>query len=332
MLLALVGTAWSAWTITAGDAYDSIDVPFADEVGVSVDVLRRVVLSTLLSLVGLGVPLGAVWALDFVKARFRPSRHAVVAEIPLAVWADGSLHRADADAVLLVSNDMFRPAEISRRRRIVAFDLTFAVTNPRSPLRPPIGTVSSRTGPVVASHGVVVDERSILGRVPLNLRDTWIFELDPERTRTAAHDPTTPDFQAAYGRLVLLRASTRADPIELGGLIRLAKQLALQARSTVGGDTSTAQEMLEFVDVNVSAPRDLPRARTPDPADSPALPVGSGAYEFVGFEGAITFDDFEELEEPEEPDEPDEPKGLEEPHGHAVLDPDPPPDESDERL
>jgi hypothetical protein len=299
--------------VAAADDADALVV----EVVLPIDTGRRALLTALLSLVGLGVPLGSVWALDFLKARFRPAHQTVVAEIPVAVWPDGSFHRTDNDTVLLVGNDLFEGAELRRGRRLHAFGLTFAVHNPSSPLRPPIGTVSSPAGPVVASDGVLVDERKILGRVPLNLRDTWIFELDPHRTRQAAHDPAAPGFQAAYGRLVLLRASNEADPIDLFGLPRLAKQLALQARSTAGGDSATAQEMLAFVDVNVSAPRDLPRARKAAGGSRAERPAPGGAYEFTGFEGAITFDDFDDLDEGDvihegEPDHEDQANGEDE--------------------
>jgi MFS family permease len=194
VILAVVGTVWSAWSITA-DWAQPIDTP------------RRSLLTALLSLAGLGVPLAAVWLLDAVRARFRPARQSVVAVIPAAVWPDGSFHRSDTDSVLLVSNDMFEPTKLRRRRRLHVAGLTFAVRNPSSPLRPPIGTAWSPVGPVVASNGVVVEGRSVLGRVPFTLRDTWVFELDPDRTRRAAHDPAAPDFQAAYGYLVLLRAA-----------------------------------------------------------------------------------------------------------------------------
>jgi hypothetical protein len=292
---------------TAEDSFDEIEVAVVIDVARPIDVPRRLLITALLSILGLGLPVAAVWLLDVVKARFRPSRTSVMAEVPIAVWSDGTFHRADTGSVLLVSNDMFEPAELGRGRRLSVAGLDLAVRNARSPLRPPLGTVSSPSGPVVASEGVLVDDLTVLGRVPLNLRDTWIFELDVDRTRRAALDATASDFQAAHGRLVLIRASMESDPIRFARLPRLAKELARQARSAGGEDNATTQEMLDFVEVNVSAPRDLPRAVTPALGEgAPRSSQGdNGPYEFVGFEDAITFDDFDDFDD-EEVDESDD--------------------------
>ncbi len=290
------------------DSYDLVELAVSLEVHEPVDLARRILLTVLMSLVGLGLPVTAVWLFDFLRARFRPSRRAVIAEVPVLVRSDDSVWRADTGTALLVGNDMFEPAELRRGRRLTVAGLTFFVHNPRSPLRPPVGVVSSPTGPVVASEGVVVEDRRVFGRVPLTLRDTWIFELDPERTRRAALDPSADDFQAAYGRLVLLRASVGADPIRLRRLPRRARQLARQLRSSGGEADASAQDMLAFVDVNVSAPRDLPRATRPAlEAASADATGGPGADEFAGFEGAITFDDFEDPDELDRLDELDQP-------------------------
>lgn len=280
-------------------SHDVVAVALTVEVREPVDLVRRLAITAALSLAALGLPIAAVWCFDVARARFRPSRRAVVAEVGVVVWPDGSIRRADNGTALLVGNDMFESAVLRRGRRLGVAGLTFSVFDPRSPLRPPVGTVSSPVGAVVARDGLVVVEGRVVGRVPLRLRDTWVFELSAERTRRAALDPAAPDFQAVYGRLVLLRASLEADAIDLTRLPRLARQLARTALGPTEGDAATAQEMLEFVEANVLAPRDLPVATRP------ALGPGAVAREPTAptFDLDATGEEWDDLFEPEPADD-----------------------------
>jgi hypothetical protein len=290
VVLAVVGAVWSAWTMTAEWAR-------LDDTA-EIDTLRRVVLTALLALIGLLLPLSAVWLIDWARARFRPPRVAVAADLPAAVWPDGSVRHADTHSPLLISNDHFGPAELVRSRRFHWHGLVFGVHNALSPLRPPVGMVSSPEGPVVASGGAIVEGRSVLGRVPMNLRNCWVFLLSPERTREAASDATRPDYHAAYGRLIVIRASTDDDWLDLSGLTRPVIRLARRARTQATDDAGTAQEMLEFVDLNVSAPRDLPRShQVADVRPQRLSPRSFDAFEFTGFDDVVIHDDDDEIDD-----------------------------------
>lgn len=283
------------------EVFETVEIDLDFEVLSPINFARRVQIAVGMSLVALVVPLLALWLLDLVKARFRPARRSVAAEAWVAIWSDGSIYRIDTDGMpLLLGNDQFEPAGLSRSRRFKWRGLELGVRNPTSPLTPPIAVVGSSAGPVVGSMGAVVDEGTVLGRVPLNLASTWIFELEPEATREAALDPTAPDFYAAYGRLIVIRHPD-ASPVDLSELAPLAQRLALTVRRARRSDVGTAQEMLDFVDVNVSTPRDLPQrlgSVTPDSGDEPeplvpSLLAAADPYDFSDLESMFT-------DEPEE--------------------------------
>jgi hypothetical protein len=269
------GTAILAIGVAGDDASDTLELPVVLQVTLPVDTVTRVLITAAMTLAAVVLPLVALWLLDWVRAKFRPGRNAVTTDVWISVWADGSMYRVDADgAPLLFSNDSFKATEFPRARRFGWRDLEFGVRNARSPLSPPVGTVWSPEGPTVASGGVIVDEASVVGRVPLNLADTWIFVLQPEATRDAALDPRAPDFFAAYGRLILVRSSLDSQPIDLSALPGMAQRLARTVRSARDAGVGTAQEMLDFVDANAAAPRDLPRRHheAAEDGDLPAAP------------------------------------------------------------
>ncbi|MGY6501688.1 MAG: hypothetical protein ACXIVQ_12475 [Acidimicrobiales bacterium] len=271
------GTASIALGVVGSDTFDLVEVPVEVVASPPIDTGLRIVLTALLAMGGLLVPLVVIWLWDWVRARFRLPRSAVVADVPIAVGADGSLARADAVGVpLLVSNDMFEPAGWRGGRRHTWRGLRLAVRNSATPLSPPVGTVASPDGPVVAGHGAIVDDDTVVGRVPLAVAGSWIFELDPDATRAAAVDPQAPDFYAAYGRLVLVRASAEAPPIDLAPLPRLAQRLARTVRAS-RRSAPVDSDMLEFVETNVSRPRDLPR--TGPAIEGDRLPADGGAVD-----------------------------------------------------
>ncbi len=254
------GSVTVAYGPMGDEAFDTVEVDLLFELRTPINVARRIQITAGMTIIALVVPLLALWLLDWVKARFRPSRKAVAAEAWIAVWSDGSIYRVDTDgSPLLMGNDDFVPAGLSRSRRFQWRGLELGVRNPTSPFTPPVAVVSSPNGPVVASMGGVLDEESVVGRVPLTLAPTWIFELATEATREAALEPTAPDFFASYGRLILIRPTIDAAPVDISSLPEFARRLALTVRRAAQPDTGTAQEMLDFVEVNASAPRDLPR-------------------------------------------------------------------------
>lgn len=241
------------------EAYETVEIDLSFELASPIDVARRVQITIGMSLIALVVPLLALWGFDWATARFRPSRRAVAAEAWIAVWPDDSIYRVDTDgSPLLLGDDDFEPAQLSRARRFEWRGFQLSVRNATSPLTPPMAVVESPAGPVAGSMGALVDHGTVLGRVPLNLAPSWIFELQPDATREAAQDPTAPDFYAAYGRLVVIRRPD-SPSVDLSELAHTAQRLALTVRRARLGDAATAREMLDFVETNVSTPRDLPR-------------------------------------------------------------------------
>lgn len=303
----VTGTASIALGVVGSDTFDLVEVPVEVLVASPVDLGVRAALTALLTLGGIILPLVVIWVWDWARARFRPPRSAVVAEMGVAVWSDGSIYRVDTDgSPLLLGNDMFEPAELRRGRRQSWRGLELAVRNSRTPLSPPVGTASSPDGPVVGGQGAIVDEDTVVGRVPLDLAGSWIFELHPDATREAAGDPQAPDFYAAYGRLLLIRATPDAPPIDLVRLPHMAQRLARTVRSArraPGPD----RDMLEFVDTNVSRPRDLPRSRRtgPEASEVPPDPGGDPVDLPEVADGAFDPYDFSDLAEVFAGDEPE---------------------------
>ena len=284
-----VGEATVAVGVRGGEAFDLVELEVVTEAVAPVDTLRRALIAAVMTLIGLTLPLVALWLFDWAKARFRPSRRAVAVDVWIAVWSDGSIYRVDTDgSPLILSDDLCEPAELPRGRRFEWRGLQFAVRNATSPLSPPVATVGSADAPVVASGGAIVDEDTVVGRVPMHLGGTWIFVLQPEATRDAANDPKALDFFASYGRLVVIRSSMDDRLVDLAGLSRMAQRLARTVRSArPDAVEGTAQEMLDFVEANVSTPRDVPRMRSheSDGGDSGAvhraLPYSDEPYDFA---------------------------------------------------
>ncbi|MFP3905456.1 MAG: hypothetical protein ACLFWR_00370 [Acidimicrobiales bacterium] len=292
------GSAVIALSVSGSDTFDAVDVDVVLDVVAPVDTTRRALIAAAMSLIALVIPLLALWLLDWVKARFRPSRQAVATDVWVAVWSDGSIYRVDTDgSPLILSDDLCEAAELPRARHFDWRDLHFSVRNATSPFRPPVGTVASADAPVVASGGAVVDEDTVVGRVPMNLSSTWIFVLQPDATRDAAIDPSAPDFFAAYGRLVVIRSSLEAPPVDLSGLARQAQRLARTVRTARREDSASAQDMLDFVEANASMPRDLPRMggyaddRGEDGPPHRALPQSDEAYDFSDLDGLYSADE-----------------------------------------
>lgn len=292
-------TAVVALGIGDAPALELVEVDVAVEVLAPVDSTRRLAVAALLGLAGLAAPLLALWVFDAARARFRPSKAAVAIDIGVVVRSDGSLHRSGPDASpLILSDDMCEPAQLGRGRRSEWRGLRFAVRNPLSPFRPPVAVVGSPDGPVVAHLGAIVDDDDVVGRVAPGLGSTWIFVLDPDATRAAAADTGSPDFFAAHGRLVLIRSSIEADPVDVSALGRQAQRLARTVRSARpgGGDgEDTTREMLDFVDVNVSTPRDLPRRASRPEAAIPESPDAKLAR-WEEYEGLGADDGLDDLE------------------------------------
>lgn len=292
------GSSVIALSVSGSDTFDAVDVDVVLDVVAPVNTTRRALIAAAMSLIALVIPLLALWVLDWVKARFRPSKQAVATDVWVAVWSDGSIYRVDTDgSPLILSDDLCEAADLPRARHFDWRDLHFSVRNAASPLRPPVGTVASADAPVVASGGAVVDEDTVVGRVPMSLSSTWVFVLQPDATRDAASDPSAPDFFAAYGRLVVIRSSLDAAPVDLSGLPRQAQRLARTVRTARREDSGSAQDMLDFVEVNASMPRDLPRMR--DHADDEredvpphrALPRSEEAYDFSDLDGLYSTDE-----------------------------------------
>lgn len=288
-------TVLLAYSPIGDEAFETVEIALTIEALKPINVARRVQITVGMSLIALVVPLLALWLLDWIKARFRPSRRAVAAEAWIAVWSDGSIYRVDTDgSPLLLGHDDFFPAELPRSRQFEWRGFQLWVRNPTSPLTPPTAVVGSATGPVVASMGAVVDDDQVLGRVPLNLAPTWIFELQPDATRDAAVDPTAPDFYAAYGRIVVIRHAG-ADPVDLSELATLAQRVALTVRRSRTSAEGTAQEMLDFVEANVSMPRNLPRRHLDEPEPLVEADPPPGSPTLMASEDPYDFSDLAEL-------------------------------------
>lgn len=294
-----LGEATIAVGVRGAETFDLVEVEVVIEAMTPIDTLRRALIAAAMTLIALALPLVAIWLFDWAKARFRPSRRAVAVDVWIAVWSDGSIYRVDTDgSPLILSDDLCEPAELPRGRRFEWRGLQFAVRNATSPLSPPVATVGAVDAPVVASGGAIVDEDTVVGRVPMHLGGTWIFVLQPEATREAANDPKAPDFFASYGRLVVIRASMDDRPVDLAGLPRMAQRLARTVRSArTDGVDGTAQEMLDFVEANVSTPRDVPRMQSHEAhgGDSDAvhrsLPHSDEPYDFASLGELFDSDD-----------------------------------------
>jgi hypothetical protein len=293
--LALFGTWLSAWTLAS------------DWVGSPPDNGLRAAIATGLSVVAITLPLVVLMLFDALRARLRPSRQAVAADVPVAVHSDGVLYRADTEGrPLIVSDDMCEPAELPRGRRFDWRGLHFAVRKAWSPFRPPVYTVSAPGVPVIGGTGTIIDHDTVVGRVPSRLSSTWIFQLDPEATRSAARRPGDPDFFAAYGRLVLIRSSLVAPPVDLSGVAAEVLPVARTVRAHPDEDAGSVHEMLEFVEANVSRPRDLPRMHgrgDPSVPGDRALPAATDPLAPLDLDDLFADDDERGQDEPGQDDE-----------------------------
>lgn len=295
VLLALLGTSVSAWTLASG------------WVGTPPHNGLRAAIAVGLSAIAVSLPLVVLMVFDALRARLRPSRQAVVTEIPAAVHSDGALYRGDADGrPLIVSDDMCESADLPRGRSFDWRGLHFAVRKAWSPFRPPVCTVSVPGVPVIAGLGTIVDGDTVVGRVPSRLAGTWIFQVDPESTRSAARRPSAPDFFAAYGRLVLIRSSIDSPPVDLSAIAAHVLPVARTVRADPDEEGGSVREMLEFIETNVSRPRDLPRMHgrdDPDDTGRRALPASIDPLAPLELDDLFADDDPDEFADGD-PDEP----------------------------
>jgi hypothetical protein len=153
---------------------------------------EQVVLTILLTAVGVLLPFGFLALRNLFGARFQPTGSLVGAAVPVAVGADGRLRAADgpADQVAGLRPPDFEQFEAvggSRHRqdRLAWRGLAFRARAPRAVVTMPYGTVEDgQTRAVVASLGTYQPgrrgRRPRAGRVPLELSGSWVFSLDGE--------------------------------------------------------------------------------------------------------------------------------------------------------
>ena len=109
------------------------------------------------------------------------------ARVAIRVRRDATLTRIDKDGAefpLVLRSSDFSPCGV-RRGRVSSFSLdklNFKVVTSHSLLRRGYGEVSRQGQYVTASGGAMLGRRFTVGRLPLDLSGTWVYELDADPT------------------------------------------------------------------------------------------------------------------------------------------------------
>lgn len=267
-----------------------VTVAVVVELVAAVDPVPRALVTFALVLLGFAVAPVLVWLGDVVFGRFRPRPDLEIIDRAVFVRRDGGVFRPGAfGGPLTLADESWSAAELDRTRGTTWRGLTLRVHSVVNPFSRPTGLVSG-PAPTAASDGVIEHDGTLIGGLPLRLGAGWVFVVDADATRRAAADPTSADFFGVYGRLVVFR-SPSVPLAELEDELRAvlpgrAFGLGQVVRSDRRVDEATGQEMLDFIDANVTTVRGLPRlARHDLDADASATaPVGAtpeSLYDFT---------------------------------------------------
>ena len=178
-----------------------VTLPWSFAMARPVDQGRRLGLFLALLAVGLAMPLLLLWALNRATARFGAPGFLRSAVLDVEMVGETLRHATGdrAGAAFALRADDFRAVEVQetkpRRFTWLGYDLR---TRTPAPWATPVGLIAARDGrAVTASRGKVSGRRAVsVGKLPLDLVDTWAFALDP------AYTPEEP----VRGQLLVLRS------------------------------------------------------------------------------------------------------------------------------
>ncbi|WP_426571346.1 vWA domain-containing protein [Aquihabitans sp. McL0605] len=128
-----------------------------------------------LILLGLAIPVGILYLINFLSRRFEPSDAVRCIRVPVVV-TDHDVVRADGGTVLLPGEEV-RLVQVARARVFEAPGLRFAARMPPLPFSAVYGEVTSQDGQLlVADRGM--RKGATAGFVSLGLGGTWVLTLD----------------------------------------------------------------------------------------------------------------------------------------------------------
>ena len=164
------------------------------------------------------VPIGMLYFLNWRSARFRKSDLLRIASIGVTVSPSAVIRtEAQGGGPVRATTDEFRnfPGTASPSKQLACGPLRFSARTALSPVTPPYGEVTSGNQPVVTSESN--SSVATTGRVPLELRGTWVFVVNTVR-RERADDPVDegegPATEGVDGVLYLLAAHPIEDQSE----------------------------------------------------------------------------------------------------------------------
>lgn len=259
------------------------EVPFRFDMARGVDQARRLLLSLLLLVAGLGLPLVVLIIINAIGARFQDLDAVRGAAVPVRV-VGSSISRSDgayARVFALRAEDFGPLPESTSVRRFTFGGVEFRAIGSRSPFGSTIALAAPEGGAEKLKGGAG-------SRVELDpgLAGSWIFLLDSNRTRAAGRGEVVGLLLAfAAEGDVAAQASRMLPDIEarlpdtaarLAGLVRSlpakSKKRAKAGRGT-DADTSTEADAAETTDPPADAPPSDEHPAAEPAAEVPADPA-----------------------------------------------------------
>ncbi|MFN8019611.1 MAG: VWA domain-containing protein [Acidimicrobiales bacterium] len=273
------------------------EIPFRFEIARGVDQARRLLLAVAMLVAGLGIPLVALLIINSVTARFQALDAIRAASLPVAV-SGNAISRIDGDyprGLALRDADFGSLATAGTTRRFTFSGVVFRARASRNPF----GAAMAMAAP---EGGAEKLKGNVGSRVELDLAlaGSWVFLLDPDRTRRA-------DRGDAYGQLLVFVAEgdigtqvnkmmpditdrLPATASRLAGVVRTtkrkppAKPSKRSAKAQAAGEEASEAEVVglddaEAPDAGAPPASDVvdPVAPAAEPAPAPEVAAGPEA-------------------------------------------------------
>ncbi|QXC63310.1 hypothetical protein KSP35_11275 [Aquihabitans sp. G128] len=253
---------------TAGTDASVTDVPYQLDLAVGIDQARRLILAVLLLLGGIALPLAVLLVLNAVTARFQSLDAVQGAVLPVRV-SGASIYRTDSSrpaSLTLRPSDFSSLRDTGDVRRFTFGGIEFRARAARNPF----GVTAALAAPAGGAERLKGGAGSKVALDP-SLSGSWIFLLDPDRTRRAGSG-------AAEGNLIAFVAEGELRPqlerllpdvsrrlpdtaADLAGLVRSKKAKRRRATTTTAaGDEPGDEAVDEAIDPTPEAPVDGPDA------------------------------------------------------------------------
>lgn len=157
------------------------ELPFDFDMHRPVDEGLRILLMTVLLLVGFLLPMVVLWVLNWWGARFESLAQLRTAAVPVRISPEGRLARIDGGQErplrFEAADFEYTGGPDAPTREAVVDGVRLQPKVPLFPLRPAFGLAEEDGIPVVGSEGLATDGQRLRGKVPFSLARQWLFKL-----------------------------------------------------------------------------------------------------------------------------------------------------------